>query len=42
MVLPTEKQIENCALMSWEYIGDGIFERNGQMGWFTSNGFHKD
>ena len=40
-VQPSDQQIECCALMGWEYLGDGIFARGGQLGWFESSGFVK-
>ena len=44
IVLPTEKQIHNCYIMDWFYLGDGIFEHQstGQMGYFTESGFIKE
>jgi hypothetical protein len=40
--LPTPIQLENSALMDWNYLGDGIFERDGVMGFFTDDGFKKE
>lgn len=41
-VEPTQRQIDNCAMMGWVYTGDGIFEKNGVIGWFTKHhGFQK-
>ena len=44
ILLPSEKQIENCYRMDWFYLGDGIFEHQptGQMGYFTRDGFQKE
>lgn len=42
MILPTQKQIENCAAMGWAYEGDGVFTKPGWWGWFTTDGFYKE
>lgn len=42
MICPTDTQIENAYLMGWQYLGDGIFIRGDQMGWFTDHGFQQD
>lgn len=39
---PTPKQIQNCASMGWTYLGDGLFERSGVLGYFTETGFTKE
>ena len=41
-VIPTQDQIENCAGMKWIYLGDGLFEGYGQLGWFTEDGFKRE
>ena len=40
--LPSDIQIKHCGFMGFEYLGDGIFGRNDQIGWFTNDGFHKE
>lgn len=42
MLIPTQKQIENCAGMGWQYLGDGLFAKGDLLGWFTENGFYKE
>ena len=39
---PTPEQIENAALMGFEYIGDGIFIRGDEIGYFTERGFVRE
>lgn len=41
---PTQKQIDHCEVMGWDYAGDGLFESKEQrmMGWFTESGFNKE
>lgn len=39
---PTQNQIDRCELFGWQYQGDGIFVRGGQIGWFTQTGFYKE
>lgn len=41
LVMPTEKMVQNCASMGWEYLGDGLFGKGDVIGWFTSEGFQK-
>ncbi len=41
-VQPTPAQLKNSSLMGWEYAGDGLFEKDDSIGWFTENdGFQK-
>lgn len=35
---PTDRQIERCKLMGWDYMGDGLFECGSLMGYFTETG----
>jgi len=37
-----ERQIERCALMGWQHIGEGLFSHGQSMGWFTDRGFFKE
>lgn len=40
---PTKKQLDQCALLGWEYIGDGLFVREPLIGWFDEHkGFIKE
>lgn len=32
--IPTEKQIINSGNMGWEYIGDGLFAKGEELGYF--------
>jgi hypothetical protein len=41
VITPTDKQIQNCELMGWEYLGEGLFCRGDEMGYFTAEGFEK-
>jgi hypothetical protein len=38
---PTQKQINNCILAGWEYLGDGLFAKDDVLGYFTKEGFKK-
>ena len=38
---PTKAMIENCELMGWAYLGDGLFERDGALGYFINRNFVK-
>ena len=38
---PNPKQIKNSAYLGWEYIGDYLFARDGEIGYFTDQGFYK-
>lgn len=42
MKKPTKEQLENCALMNWTYIGDGLFTKGDFIGYFTDSGFVKE
>lgn len=42
MIMPTAKQMGRCAMMGWAYIGDGLFTRGDQIGYFTAEGFVKE
>jgi len=42
MIMPTVKQLGLCAMMGWEYIGDGLFTRGDLVGYFTAEGFKKE
>lgn len=42
MIEPTSKQIQNCELSGWHYIGDGFFVRGDELGWFTKAGFVRE
>jgi hypothetical protein len=39
---PSKKQIEQCALMNWIYIGDGYFARGDELGWFENGDFKRE
>jgi len=40
---PTQKQIDHSALMGWEYLGDRLFARENEIGWFNdANNFHRE
>lgn len=42
MIEPTPEQIENCRLFGWQYLEDGYFQRDQELGWFTKFGFVRD
>lgn len=42
MIIPTRQQIELAALMKWVYIGDGLFGRGEEIGYYTHSGFRKE
>ncbi len=41
MTMPTPQQIEFCEVSGWDYLGDGIFARGEQIGWFEGREFKK-
>ena len=41
LVLPKSSQIENALSMGWEYLGDGIFAKGEDLGYFTRRGFRR-
>lgn len=41
LIIPTPQQIENTLGMGWEYLGDGIFAKNDELGYFTKRGFRR-
>lgn len=42
IIEPTQKQIQCCNYMGWEYVGDGLFINNNHLGYFTEDGFRKE
>lgn len=42
IIKPTQKQIINCELTGWEYLGDGLFAKDDILGYFTDKGFVRD
>ena len=42
VIEPNPEQLRNCLNMGWEYLGDGYFTKDGKMGWFTNDGWHKE
>lgn len=42
VIEPTPIQIRNCKSLGWEYLGDGLFEKDGMIGWFSDRGFEKE
>lgn len=41
LILPSNKQIENTVGMGWQYLGDGIFAKDEELGYFTKQGFRR-
>ena len=42
IVEPTDVQILNAQYSGWRHLGEGIFEKNGNLGRFTDYGWHVD
>ncbi len=42
VLMPTDTQINNALCFGWEYLGDGLFSKGDDVGYFTMKGFKKE
>ena len=38
-LIPTRQQLDRAKMFGWDYLGDGLFERDFEMGAFTIDGW---
>jgi len=41
LVMPKPQRIINAESMGWQYLGDGIFAKGDELGYFSRTGFRR-